>query len=450
MKVVLISPTPTPIFSKKHSEDTQIEGLGLLYLATSIKDHHDVSIIEGTRPIPTETIIEEVTRLEPDIVGISTIFSSLMLSGEKIAREIRKRFPRTKIIYGGNHATFTADELARKDYVDVVVVGEADLTFPELVAKMDRGQSLEDVKGIVFREDGKFIRTEPRPAIQDVNTVPFPDWTIVTDKIPKSIKVCSSRGCPHDCIYCSTTAFWGRKWRPRTAQNIIDEINYVLDVYKPEKRSLGIGFVDDNFTVDKGRVMEFCRLIDEQDAELQWGASSRIELIDRELLRTMAASGCNGVFLGVESGSDRVLKMMKRRYSAEEVREKVEMCLDVGIIPTCSFMIGNPYEDRSDIERSLSLLKELRTYKVQVHIFSPLIGTEIFKYPDKFGAEILTDQSELMNPEEKAFLNTKYMKAEEVEDLFQRGVGFAIRRHREKPLIDKLARTNRERLRVSN
>jgi len=88
MKVVLAYPTPTPIFSKNFTKEEKIEGVGLLYLATSIKDHHDVTIIEGTRPIPTETIIEQITNLEPDILGISTIFSTLIINGAKIAREI--------------------------------------------------------------------------------------------------------------------------------------------------------------------------------------------------------------------------------------------------------------------------------------------------------------------------------------------------------------------------
>ena len=450
MKVVLAYPTPTPIFSKNFTKEEKIEGVGLLYLATSIKDHHDVTIIEGTRPIPTETIIEQITNLEPDILGISTIFSTLIINGAKIAREIKKRLPETKIIFGGNHATFTVDELIKEDYVDVVVMGEGEITFKELVGKIERNLPLDDVRGIVFRRDGKTIRTAPREPIKDINTIPFPDWRFMNEKMPVSVAICSSRGCPHDCIYCSTTSFWGRKWRSRSARNIIDEINNIFDVYKPEKRSLRIGFVDDNFTVDRERVKRFCHLIHEEKLDLKWGASSRVEFIDESLLEIMADAGCTGLFMGIESGSERVLKLMKRGYSIDEVKEKVEMSMKMGILPTCSFMIGNPFEDKSDIEKTLSLLKALKTYRVQVHIFAPLIGTEVFKNTEKYGIDILTDKFESINLEGKAFLNTRHLKQEEIENIYHKCIGIVLRRMREEPLVEKIIKVSRYRREIES
>lgn len=448
MKIVLVYPPPIPILSKSYDSDNhnQMSGLGLLYLATVVKDKHDVTIIGGTaNPIPADEIVEQISELKPDILGISTIFSTLIISGKIIAKEIKKRFPKTTIIFGGNHATFIADELAREKYVDIVVVGEGEVTFKEVVEKIDLNESLEDTKGIVFRKNGKIVRTPPRPNIKDIDTIPFPDWTLHYDKMPKSIPMCSSRGCPHDCIYCSTTSFWGRKWRPRSAQNMVDEIKYTFDVFSPEQRHLEVGFVDDNFTVNRERVKTFSRLVQREDFEIQWGASSRIELIDDELLEIMADSGCKDLFFGVESGSDRVLKLMNRHYTVDEVKAKVEKCLEYGILSICSFMIGNPFEDKSDIEKTFSLLKELRSYKVQVHIFTPLIGTEVFINAGKYGVKLIDEEYNTMRLESKALLNTRYLKAQEIEDAHHKGWGYILKRYREAALLEKVAKENRAR-----
>jgi radical SAM superfamily enzyme YgiQ (UPF0313 family) len=368
-----------------------------------------------------------------------------MISGERIAGEIKRRFPGIKIIWGGNHATFAADQLAAKDYVDVVVLGEGMVTFKELVERIDAGKPIDDVRGIVFRENGKTTGTGPRKPIEDINTLPFPDWTMVSKKMPGSTAICSSRGCPFDCIYCSTTSFWGRKWRARSAGNIIEEIEHFFEVYRPEKKSLKLAFVDDNFTVDRQRVKRFCRLIPEKNWDLNWGVSSRIEFLDEELVGIMSDAGCSGIFLGIESGSDRVLERMKRRYTADQVKAAVEICLNAGILPTCSFMIGNPFEDRNDIEKTLSLLMALKSHHVQVHIFSPVIGTEVCKNAEKYGVEILTDQYELINPEGKAFLNTKYLKAKEIEDIYHKALGLILRKNREGKHLEKAAEINRNR-----
>lgn len=449
MKVVLVYPTPIPILSKNRREDDMIAGVGLIYLATAIKDNHDVTIIGGTErnPQPTDEIIQQVEALEPDILGISTIFSTLVISGKIIAREIKKRFPQTTVIFGGNHATFIVDQLAREDYIDVVVVGEGEVTFKELVEKIERNQPIDDTLGIVFRKGGKIVKTAPRPPIKDINTIPFPDWRIVYDTQPKGIPMCSSRGCPHECIYCSTTAFWGRQWRARSAQNMIDEIKYVFDIYNSKEKKLDLAFVDDNFTVNRKRVKEFCRLIHQENLEVCWGVSSRVELVDEELLEMMSDSGCTAMFLGIESGSLRVLKLLKRNYTPEEVKAKVDMCVKYGILPTCSFMIGNPYEDEDDIEKTFALLKVLKSYKVQTHIFTPLIGTEIYHNADKYGVELLTDEYNTAHLETRALLNTRYLKAEEIEKLYQKGVGLVLKRYREAKRVGmmvKKIRSHRE------
>lgn len=446
MKIVLVYPPPIPLVTKAYEEDDSLLGLGLLYLATHVKSHHDVTILGGTKNTTlTDDMIEQIEKLKPDVLGISTIFTTLLISGKKIAREIKKKFPGTVTIFGGNHATFIAEQLVSEPFVDIVVRGEGELTFKELIERIDSKRSIEDVKGIVYQRDGKVIRTPSRPPIREIDTIPFPDWKLAQNGMPKEIPMCSSRGCPHDCIYCSTTSFWGRKWRARSPQNLIMEVRNLFDVFRPEKKELMVGFVDDNFTVNRKRVIDFCRLISREDFNVKWGVSSRLEFIDEELLNIMADAGCGTLFLGIESGSVKVLKQMNRHYTPDDARLKVERCIDLGIVPTCSFMIGNPFEDRSDVEKTFDLLKTLKSYRVQVHIFTPLIGTRLFNNREKYGVEIFPVENESMNLESRAILNTKYLKAKEIEELYLKGMGYVFKRYREGKFLEKIAEKNRAR-----
>jgi radical SAM superfamily enzyme YgiQ (UPF0313 family) len=151
------------------------------------------------------------------------------------------------------------------------------------------------------------------------------------------------------------------------------------------------------------------------------------------------------MFFGVESGSPRVLDALKRRYTPDEAKEKVDMCVKYGILPTCSFMIGNPYEDKSDIEKTFSLLKVLKSYKVQTHIFTPLIGTEVYNNAEKYQVELLTSEFNTAHMEAKALLNTRHLKAKEIESLYQRGVGYVLKRYREAQRVGKVVKQNKAR-----
>ncbi|MCP5101911.1 MAG: radical SAM protein [bacterium] len=447
MNIVLVYPPPFPLLTKPSDQTHVVTGLGLLYLATQVKDKHNVSILgASTNPTPVPEMIERITALKPDVLGISTIFTTLVIGGKQIAAEIKKRFPNVFIIFGGNHATFTAKELLNEPYVDVVVKGEGEITFKELIDRLDANRPYDDLEGLVYKKDGQTIDNPPRKPIADIDSIPFPDWSIITDKMPVQMPVNSSRGCPNDCIYCSTTSFWTRKWRARSAQNIIDEIKSVFQRFQPEEKKLVINFVDDNFTVNRKRVMELCRLLGECNFKLLWGCSSRVELLDDEILRVISQAGCNQIFMGIESGSARVLRQMKRHYTPELVKEKVELCLEYGIIPTCSFMVGNPFEDRSDVEETFALIGILKSYKVQVHIFTPLIGTPVYRDPQKYGVEILSTDSEKMTLEAKAQLNTCYLSSREIEELYNKGVGLVLRRHREAQILNKIASKNRKKM----
>jgi anaerobic magnesium-protoporphyrin IX monomethyl ester cyclase len=400
MKVCLIYPEPFPLYTSIDTKGLP-EGLGLLYLATVIKPHHDVTIIGSAfNPLSCDEIIAKIGQMQPDIIGISTVFSTLMRSARVIARRVKELFPDKVVVFGGNHAHFIAADLIREPYVDVVVLGEAEDSFRELVEHLECGRDLADVRGILYKRDGVPCRTPARPPIQDLDTLPFPERQLFFQKIPENfvIPMLGSRGCPFHCIYCSTTAFWGRRWRARSPESIVAELVDIAERFEVEPDTpLMFGFVDDNLAVDKARLLRFC-----------------------ELLR------------------------LGRHYTRGEVNDTVGRCIEAGILPTLSFIVGFPFEEPEDVEQTLSLLREVPSYKVQIHMLTPFIGTDIFEKSDELGVSLSSRDTESMSLESTPIISSRHLSSPQIHAYFQRGTGYAAKRYREARFLEERCKKARE------
>jgi anaerobic magnesium-protoporphyrin IX monomethyl ester cyclase len=447
MKVCLIYPEPFPLYTSIDTKGLP-EGLGLLYLATVIKPHHDVTIIGSAfNPLSCDEIIAKIGQMQPDIIGISTVFSTLMRSARVIARRVKELFPDKVVVFGGNHAHFIAADLIREPYVDVVVLGEAEDSFRELVEHLERGRDLADVRGILYKRDGVPCRTPARPPIQDLDTLPFPERQLFFQKIPENfvIPMLGSRGCPFHCIYCSTTAFWGRRWRARSPESIVAELVDIAERFEVEPDTpLMFGFVDDNLAVDKARLLRFCELLRDSGRTFEWGGSARIEMLDQEMIDALAQSFCTQIFFGVESGSDRVLQRLGRHYTRGEVNDTVGRCIEAGILPTLSFIVGFPFEEPEDVEQTLSLLREVPSYKVQIHMLTPFIGTDIFEKSDELGVSLSSRDTESMSLESTPIISSRHLSSPQIHAYFQRGTGYAAKRYREARFLEERCKKARE------
>jgi radical SAM superfamily enzyme YgiQ (UPF0313 family) len=343
-----------------------------------------------------DDILTLLKKESPDLVGIS-FGTQIRFSAFDLARLIKKNFPSVPIVAGGPHPTLTAeDTLENISEIDIVVRGEGEISFLNLVKAIDNKEDLGDVRGISFRNEmGQIVSTPPQPLIQDLNSLPLPardllpmekyeQKTILSKKICTSIL--TSRGCPYRCVYCSTSRQWGHQIRHRSAKNVVDEIEYLLRTYPFLE---GIRFFDDVFTVDKKRAIDICQEIIRRKININWECEVRANTIDRELAKIMRKAGCEFIDLGVESGSNRILKNIKKAITTEQAIAAVKTIKEAGIEVKAFIMHGLPGETYKDIKKTVFLSRYL-FYELGIEGTTQAIsliypGTELEKIAKEFG-----------------------------------------------------------------
>lgn len=425
MRVSLVVPNVA-----KHIHKETFEPLGILYIAAQICNQHIIQIVDAfNRKLNIEETMKEVTSFNPDVVGISLTMSPTVSFGRILAEKLKNSNPKIRIIVGGTHATFAAEQLIANSHIDIVVLHEGELAFAEILRCLEGTGDIANVKGILFRKDGNIIKTPKREPNSDLDSLPFPARHLLPNhKIYSRKHILSSRGCIYKCIYCASSAMNQYRWRARSPGNVLAEIEIMASQY-----SKNFYFADDNFPVNRQRTVEICNGIVERGLDIKWACLSRIELInDSDLLRTMALSGCKEIFIGAESGSDQVLKKMKRNYTADDVKRIVKLCLDMGISTTVSFIIGNPYEGLEDVRKTLKLSMELQTPNVAFHIFTPYIGTQAFTFPEDFDLTILSDNPEEFDKNKEPVIRTQNLSTEQIKELYYESFGISLRKGRQK------------------
>ena len=420
MQVLLINP-----LTKSLTKDI-MPPLGLAWLAAVLEqDSISTSIIDAlVERKDAETVANEVRKAGPDIVGIYC-GTDMRRDAFNTAYSIRQACPDVTIVMGGPHVTFAAeDTLQNVPAVDIIVRGEGEETFRELVKALAAGNDLANTKGISFRDGEGIIHNPPRPFIENLDVLPIParhllpmnkyDFKIPFSRV-RATSVLSGRGCPIGCIYCSTSFMWGRRIRVRSPQNVVDEIERIVKEYDIR----GIYFFDDTFTFYKKRTMAICEEIIERDLGLTWFCESRVDSVDDELFQKMKQAGCKIIAFGVESGSQRVLDIMKKKISVPQSVNAINLCNKAGMKSKSFFMYGLPEELPEDIEATLRLLynlssdiKVMGSCKIRPGTELESIAREENVLPDGFSwakdAELVPkyNQDELLD-EEVARIRTK-------------------------------------------
>ncbi len=360
MKVILINP-----LSEFVSKDI-MPPLGLAWIAAVLeKNNVSVRIIDAlAERKDLENVAHEVEGYRPDIVGITCV-THTRHEVFRTANIIKETCPDATIVIGGPHVTFTAEDSLRNVHsVDVIVRGEGEVTFLELLRALEAGTDLTKVKGISFRNRENIIHNPPRPFMEDLDSLPFParhllpmgkyDFKIPLTKV-RATNVLGSRGCPMGCIYCSTSTMWGKRIRMRSPSNILDEIEQIVEEYGIK----GIYFFDDTFTFHKRRTIEICDEIMRRGLDLTWFCESRVDVVDYELLTKMKEAGCKIISFGIESGSQRMLDTIKKKASVEQSINAINLCKKVGIKSKAFFMYSLPGELPQDIEATTRLALDL-------------------------------------------------------------------------------------------
>ena len=366
MKIALIFP---PFYLESMYN---LPPLGLINLATALKGFpHQVVLMDFALAIRQGALkrgkdiyddcVEKILAETPDLVGFSaqcTTYPAVI----QISKKIKGRDPHVKIVIGGHNASFV-DQMTLKRYpfIDAIVRGEGEITFKELVNACEKGTAWKDVKGITYRQGNNIFRNDDRDLISDLNDLPFPDYTFTAPlseyrdacRLPRSIAILEvGRGCPHRCIYCSESMLWRRRTRTFSPSRIVDEIENLHKNYEAECFLLAY----DQFTANRGFVESFCaKIIENGLNHLPWYCISRLDSLDASLLALMREAGCESMCYGVDSGSKETLSFIRKNIDHEILYTRVVETADQGIIPTLSFVIGFPEEERKDIDETLTL-----------------------------------------------------------------------------------------------
>jgi radical SAM superfamily enzyme YgiQ (UPF0313 family) len=302
-----------------------------------------------------------------------------------IARHCKLRNPGCLIVIGGPQATFTDREtLANFPFVDVIVRGEGETTFLEIVRCVKENHGLDGVRGVTYRKGKKIIRNHSRELIKDLDSLPLPAYPLLGKYLPSSAElkegwayIAVGRGCPYSCTFCSTGRMWRRCYRLRSPGKIVEEVGYLKKNYGIKRFYLG----HDNFFTSKKDVMEIAGLFLKNRMDIEWTCSSRVDSIDSELLKAASLSGCRRIFFGVESGSRRMQKIFGKNINPEHVLKAIEECGRFNIYAILSFIMGFPEEKEEDLNATLSLAIKTRITGngyPYLRPLTPIAGTEVF------------------------------------------------------------------------
>jgi len=408
-------PLPKPI-GEYTSSIILCPPLGLGYIASKlILDGFKVEIIDmAALDLSLNRLKREVEQREPKIVGITaeTLTYKNALKAAKLVKEVDSRI---LTVLGGPHVTFLAEKALTNSQVDVVVRREGEITMSEVARRFLRGNgNLENIEGITYRKDGHIISNPERPLIEDLDSLPFPARELFPlDRYRVPGTLITSRGCPSKCIFCSAGAMYGGRYRVRSPESVASEVHHMIEKFNFDKFFIA----DDTFTVFRDRTRKICRSI--SDLNVQWFCESRVNTVNKEILKEMAESGCRVIQYGVESGSQKILNSIRKGITVEQVRKAVKWSVEVGIIPVCSFMVPHPEDTLETIEETRKFMEELKSLGalVVISLTTPFPGTYLYDHAKELGLKFIledTDRYDMATP----VFTTKNLTLEQIEKAF--------------------------------
>ena len=402
MRVLLADAPAVSQFSRTEAETAALRehvsepSLGILTLAAILRNRF------GTTPEVIETnslyyeyldsdcadfatyAAEIIAQRHCEVAGFSSMCSSYPTT-LRIAKRLKEICPRVTLVLGGPQASAVAAEtIARMPFIDIIVRGEADGSFPDLLHKLAAGQDISSVPGLVFRNAFGVVATPEPPPVADLDEVPLPAYDLIPHPgragfLPLEL----GRGCPFACTFCSTNDFFRRKFRLKSPERVLAQMREVRERFGIDS----FGLVHDMFTVDRRKVLAFCETMRRSGDRFRWACSARTDFVDEELLQIMAASGCTGLFFGIESGSPEIQKEIDKGLDLDEALRHIRSAARKKIETDVSLIIGFPTETWAQIDQSVRFLAESlreRNARPQMHVLAPLAGTPfLLQYRDR-------------------------------------------------------------------
>ncbi len=382
MKVTFLNPPQAS--SKYKFLGVVAPSLGIGYMAAVLEEHgYDVDVLDASAlELTYDEIGEEILKRNPDIVSISALTPTIGVALDS-ADKIKQVKPDTVVVLGGYHPTFEFKSVLEEHSVDVVVRGEGEYTFLDLVRTIEMGGDLANVEGLAFQDenDSSLVVTPDRPVIMDLDELPFPAFHLFPMEKYKILNITTNvatiittRGCPMKCSFCSSAALHGDHLRRRSYQNVCDEI----EVRLREQNIDTIAFMDDTFTLNKKFVRDFCAEIKRRNLKFWWGCTSRVDTLDEELLETMKEAGCITIFIGVESADQQMLEKMNKNITLSKTENAFRLARKVGIRTIASCVIGMPEDTRKSIANTIAFVKKLNPNYALYSLATPYPGTRFY------------------------------------------------------------------------
>lgn len=371
-----------PIPSEAEEELQIYPPLGISYIAAYLREHgYPVEILDaGALDLEIDELEDQIRRAAPAFVGVTA--TSISWPGAASAAKAAKRaLPGVSVVAGGPQLSIFPEESLSFDFIDIGVIGDGEETMLEIVRRMDSGGSLKDIKGTVVKDAGKIKINPPRHYIKDLSSLPSP----AVDLLPMGRYHCltvekpfftmvSARGCPYKCGFC-TQVHCGDRVRFRSPEDVASE----MEKYVKEYGAKEIIMFDETFTVDEARVLEICRLIDVKGLKFRWDVRTRVDTVTDEMLTALKKAGCHSIHMGVESGSPRILDVMKKGVTIGQIKNAFETAKSHGFTTRGYFMIGYLDEDEKTYRETVRLACELPLDYASFSITTPLPATDLFK-----------------------------------------------------------------------
>lgn len=387
MKVLLINP-PYPF------EEFPTPPFGLISLAAYLIEKGVEVIIEDyiIEPYSQERLKYILDSFKPHIAG-STAVTMNAKKALSVLKDCKEISPSTITVMGGPHASFDAENILAAGSVDYIVRGEGEITFTELIKKIESGEDTHSVDGTSTLYNGKIIHNRDRTPIPDINILPYPARHLAALSKYRAmgfpINMITSKGCPHSCIFCVGHRMVGNKVRYYDIKRVVDEFELLSKMGFHQ-----INIVDDLFTSNKKRCMAICDEIIARGIRHNWSAFARVDTVSEDLLIKLKEAGCETLCFGIESGNQEILDRVKKRTTLARCHEAAELCRKTGIKPMAAYILGLPGETEETVLKTLEFAENLGT-SYGFHILAPFPGTEVREKSVEYGIKILTDDWDL-------------------------------------------------------
>ena len=396
-KVLLINPPSRALAYDRHGRAGIARvhpSLGLASLAARVREHIPVRILDlNVETDPERSLKNTVTSFAPTHVGV-TATTPQVPDALKVLQIVKKIAPACITIVGGPHASALPDEVAANANVDLAVIGEGEETFAELLVKPPA-----EVAGVCFKDGGKTVRTQSRPLIENLDTLPYPAWDlydlkryrapVAVERHPPGGLMETSRGCPHDCTFCSKVPF-GRHYRIKSVNRVVEEFKYMQSVGFRE-----IHVEDDGFSEDIVRAKEICRALAASSVRIPWNLLNgvRVDRFDAELARLLVSAGCYQCGFGIESGGNSILENIGKCTTSDMVREAVSIAKQTGLETIGYFVIGLPGDTEDSLYETLDFACNLPLDYAKFSLFVPYPGSKTFDELNGAGRILTRDWS---------------------------------------------------------